>query len=92
LLFLAHEWAPTEKIHRSFELFARYVAPRFQGALESVEGSQQFVARNKGTIFSPTAAAITNAFTDAGLELPEEMRRMQELRARTREKQGAPAD
>ncbi len=31
MLLLAHEWAPREKILHSYELWARYVAPHFQG-------------------------------------------------------------
>ena len=36
LMMLAHEWANREGIRKSYELFARYVAPKFQGQLESV--------------------------------------------------------
>src|SRR6185436_4006266 len=36
LLFRAHEWADREQTLRSYELFARYVMPRFQGALDTI--------------------------------------------------------
>jgi hypothetical protein len=31
LLLATHEWASTEKLRRSYELFARYVIPHFRG-------------------------------------------------------------
>ena len=34
ILFRAHEWANREQTLRSFELFARYVMPHFQGSLD----------------------------------------------------------
>src|SRR5690606_16265660 len=40
LLGLAHEWAPSHKMHHSYELFARYVAPHFQHGLDSVTTAQ----------------------------------------------------
>jgi limonene 1,2-monooxygenase len=70
MLALAHEWAPREKIWHSFELIARYVAPRFQNQLWT-EGNQQFVAAHKDTIFGPNAFAIGKAFVDAGVPLPD---------------------
>lgn len=78
LLALAHEWTSWEKTKHSFELFARYVAPHFQGQIDRVRGSQEFVSAHRGTIFGPNAAAIGKAFVDAGVSLPEEMvKRMQ---------------
>jgi limonene 1,2-monooxygenase len=31
LLLSTHEWASTDKLRRSYELFARYVMPHFRG-------------------------------------------------------------
>jgi limonene 1,2-monooxygenase len=73
LLFRAHEWADREQTLRSYELFARYVMPRFQGSVNPIAQSQQFVAGNKAAIFSPSLAAIANAFKDAGREMPPEL-------------------
>jgi len=73
LLGLAHEWAPRDKIHKSFELFARYVMPKFQGQLAPIAESQEWVAENKGTIFGTTPDAMVRAFKDAGKEIPEEL-------------------
>lgn len=75
LLGLAHEWAPREKICHSFELWARYVAPVFQGQLESVQGSQRWVAENKAALFGSLGAVYVKAFSDAGKDLSEVMAR-----------------
>ncbi|MEP7216367.1 MAG: LLM class flavin-dependent oxidoreductase [Anaerolineaceae bacterium] len=73
LLGLAHEWTTWEKTKHSFELWARYVAPRFQGQFERISDSQKYVADHRATIFGPNAAAIGKAFIDAGVSLPTEM-------------------
>ena len=39
ILFRAHEWASREQTLRTYELFARYVMPRFQGSLDTIVGS-----------------------------------------------------
>lgn len=78
LLGLAHEWASWEKTKHSFELWARYVAPHFQGQIDRLREGNRFVASHRTGIFGPNAAAIGKAFVDAGVELPPEMaRRMQ---------------
>ena len=41
LLVWAHEWATREETLRSYELLARYVAPRFQGSLAGIEASNR---------------------------------------------------
>ena len=73
LLFNAHEWTTWEKTLKSYELWARYVAPRFQGQLAAPQGNQQWVAEHRASIFAPAQAAIGKAFIDAGVELPKEM-------------------
>lgn len=73
VLGLAHEWTTWEKTKHSFELWARYVAPRFQGQLRAIEDSHRFVSENRTTIFGPNAVAIGKAFVDAGVALPEAM-------------------
>jgi limonene 1,2-monooxygenase len=73
VLGIAHEWANREKTLKSYELFARYVMPRFQGSVNPIAQSQQFVAENRAAIFSPSLAAIANAFKDAGREMPPEL-------------------
>ena len=79
---LAHEWANGEATLRSYELWARYVAPRFQGMIEPVETSREWVAQHRADIFGPRTAAITKAFEDGGQELPEEMKQQIAERAK----------
>src|SRR5882757_2779765 len=74
VLFRAHEWATREQSLRSYELFARYVMPRFQGSLDTVVSSQQWAMSNRKGIFGPNVAAVAKAFTDAGRVAPEEFR------------------
>jgi limonene 1,2-monooxygenase len=74
VLGLAHEWAGSqERIFRSYELWARHVAPHFQGALTPVRASQDWVAGHKGDIFGPPGAAVRKAFEDGGVALPAGM-------------------
>jgi limonene 1,2-monooxygenase len=71
LLFQAQEWTTWEKTLHSFELWARYVAPRFQGQFAPIDANQKWVAENRASIFTPSQAAIGKAFADAGIEMPE---------------------
>jgi len=72
LLFRAHEWASREETLRSYELFARYVMPRFQGSIDSVAASNEWARSNRKTIFGPNVEAIRRAYRDAGREVPSE--------------------
>jgi len=74
VLFRAHEWADREQTLRSYELFARYVMPHFQGSLETVRGSNDWARANRKTIFGPNVEAVRRAFLDAGREVPAEFR------------------
>ena len=85
LLALAHEWASTEKTHRSYELIARYVAPRFQGQLESLEDNRNWIEERLRKVFGGTAQAQVKAFTDAGKELPPAMLAAMEAMRKARE-------
>ncbi len=71
LMMLAHEWADREGIRRSYELFARYVAPRFQSQLESVRGTQQWVASGGGAVSFSRNDILAKAFRDAGQDVPD---------------------
>jgi limonene 1,2-monooxygenase len=74
VLGLAHEGAPQQdKVWHSYELWARYVAPHFQGMVDPLQGSQQWVAEHRGDIFGPPGAAIRKAFDDGGVALREGM-------------------
>ncbi|MBW4093000.1 MAG: LLM class flavin-dependent oxidoreductase, partial [Proteobacteria bacterium] len=72
ILFRAHEWASREQIMRSYELFARYVMPQFQGSLDTVVGSSAWARENRKQVFGGTVEAVKRAFTDFGRDVPEE--------------------
>lgn len=74
ILFRAHEWANREQTMRSYELFARYVMPQFQGALDSVAGSAVWARENRKQVFGGTVEAVKRAFTDFGAAVPEEFK------------------
>jgi len=74
LLFRANEWATREQTLKSYELFARYVMPRFQGSAEAPRGSNEWARSNRRTIFSPNVEAIQRAYTERGREVPAEFR------------------
>jgi limonene 1,2-monooxygenase len=74
VMFRAHEWANREDTLRSYELFARWVMPRFQGSLESIVASRDWARANRKTIFAPNVKAIEKAYTDAGKAVPEDYR------------------
>jgi limonene 1,2-monooxygenase len=71
VLGMAHEWADRESTLRSYELWARYVAPHFQGQLEAPADSRNWVASHRSDIFGPRGASIQRAFEDAGQEIPQ---------------------
>jgi limonene 1,2-monooxygenase len=70
ILFRAHEWADWEQSKRSYELFARWVMPRFQGSLETVTASRDWARANRRDVFGPNVDAIRRAYTDAGHAVP----------------------
>jgi limonene 1,2-monooxygenase len=74
VLFRAHEWANREQTLKSYELFARYVMPRFQGSLDTIRNANEWARSNRKTIFSPNVEAVRRAYTDAGREVPAEFR------------------
>jgi len=72
-LFRAHDWADREQTWRSYELFARWVMPRFQQSLDTVGASYDWVVSNRKTIFGPNVDALKRAFTDSGRAAPMEL-------------------
>ena len=70
VLFRAHEWATRELTLRSYELFARYVMPHFQGSLVTVRDSNEWARSNRKTVFGPNVEAVRRAYTDAGRTVP----------------------
>jgi limonene 1,2-monooxygenase len=73
ILTLQHEWADTEATYKSFELWARYVAPHFQGQMDSILASRDWFEERFDDMFGPMAGATARAFFDAGKELPPEL-------------------
>ncbi len=57
-LFMAHNWARFEATKRSYELFARYVAPRFQQLNVNREASMEWVRANKDEFTAQARAAV----------------------------------
>jgi limonene 1,2-monooxygenase len=74
ILFRSHEWANREQTLRSYELFARWVMPRFQHSVETTIASREWCSENRTGIFGPSMGALRKAFTDAGQEVPDHMR------------------
>jgi limonene 1,2-monooxygenase len=74
VLFRSHEWANRQQTLNSYELFARWVMPRFQGSLDTTIGSREWCSENRAGIFGPAMGAFRKAFTDAGQEVPDHMR------------------
>ena len=60
-LFMSHEWAAREQTLRSYELFARYVMPAFQGSAEWLGRSRDWVAANHPKLRGQVTAAIEDA-------------------------------
>ena len=61
LLLRAEDWAPRSELHRSYELFARYVMPRYQGSLTGIIDSQQRSASQKEALQANRRAGLTRA-------------------------------
>jgi len=60
-LLMGHNWADPDRTSRSYELFAKYVAPHFQGSLDSLRASRDWVSENRPTFLGASRAAIQAA-------------------------------
>ena len=58
------DWARREQMLHSYELFARYVMPRFQDSLSAPSASNRWAADRKQTLVSGRARAIHQARDD----------------------------
>src|SRR6266513_3036120 len=74
MMFRAHEWANREDTLKSYELFARYVMPRFQGSADTLIGSNQWIRGDRRRILGNNVEAVRRAFTDTGRSVPDEYR------------------
>lgn len=57
-LFMDHNWAEWDNKKKSYELFARYVAPKFQGLNENRETSLKWAAENRPRFIGEAMAAV----------------------------------
>ena len=55
------DWAPRDKIHRSYELLARYVMPHFQGSVEGIQISRDWASERKDALQQNRYAGIKAA-------------------------------
>jgi limonene 1,2-monooxygenase len=60
-LLMGHEWADTAATRHSYELIARYVAPRFQGSSESLTSSRDWAAENRPEFIGAAGNAVMSA-------------------------------
>jgi limonene 1,2-monooxygenase len=60
-LCMGHEWADTEATKHSYELIARYVAPRFQGSSETLTASRDWAAENRPEFIGAAGNAVMSA-------------------------------
>jgi limonene 1,2-monooxygenase len=70
-LVFGHEWADREQTLRSYELFAREVMPHFQGQLEPVQASYDWIVGSDGRFVTAANNAIGKAIEDHAKEQAE---------------------
>ena len=63
-LLMAHEWADPAATLRSFDLFARHVAPRFQGSAERAVASRDWAAARRTEFVGAAGLAVMKAVQD----------------------------
>ncbi len=74
-LFMAHEWADHAATRRSYELFARYVMPRFQDALEGTRISNEWAAENRPQFMGAAMQAVMTEISKHAEESQEKTRK-----------------
>jgi limonene 1,2-monooxygenase len=67
-LFMANEWADREAQLKSYELFARYVMPHFQGGTDATRRSRDWVAEERPKQLGRAGEAIMKAISDHAAE------------------------
>ena len=55
------DWAPRDKIHRSYELLARYVMPHFQGSVKGIEISRDWASERREALQANRYAGLKAA-------------------------------
>ena len=71
LLVAVNDWASRERTRHSFELLARYVAPRFDGRLDSIMESGRWVKENRSVFMGKAVQAFQQANGATGGPAPE---------------------
>jgi limonene 1,2-monooxygenase len=64
ILCFAHDWTTLEKTRKSYELIARYVMPKCQGLVRSIQASADRVQANKAVLMEKSVNAIMKAIHD----------------------------
>jgi len=64
LLILAHEWASREQTLHSYDLWARYVAPRFQGTVAPIAFSNAWTAERSQMLMGTSMKAVMKSIQD----------------------------
>jgi limonene 1,2-monooxygenase len=64
VMFMAHDWADWAATQRSYELFARYVMPHFQGQLAPRQDSYDRAAANQPEFQAAAADGVTRAIEE----------------------------
>ncbi|HEU5302779.1 MAG TPA: LLM class flavin-dependent oxidoreductase [Acidimicrobiia bacterium] len=67
-LIFGHEWADPAATRRSYELFARHVMPHFQGQLDPVQTSYDWIVGSEGRFVTAASGAIDKAIQDHAAE------------------------
>ena len=67
-LFMGHDWADRDATLRSYELFARFVMPRFQNTLPRLQTSRDWAADNRGQFIGRAIEAVGKAIQDHAVE------------------------
>ena len=62
LLVTTVEWTTREKVWRSYELIADYVAPRFQGSLVALQDSNRRSRATSADLASTREASLERAY------------------------------
>ena len=75
LLGFAHDWAGRgEAMFRSYDLFARYVIPRVQGLIDTVQASADTVSANKQELMHGAGQAILKAIREHNATHPRQQK------------------
>ena len=70
-LCMGHDWADRKATHRSYELLAREVFPRYQGTATSLTSSRDWAAENRPQFIGAAGGAIMEAIQKHNTEKAE---------------------